>query len=134
MLVGERDPRIKAVIAIASPTDMLELTAHNEDDPTYQCQFLSDLVANSISLADARKKLLKSSPLYFVSTSPKIQLHLAEDDQIVPVSQGYRFKQRITDLNPGSLDFYVYPGRDHSNIGLDNPELAGRTEAFLSDL
>lgn len=135
LLVGERDPRIKAVVAIASPTNMLELTSQNEDDPTYQCQFLRDLVENSVTIADTRKKMLRSSPVFFSDTSPLTQLHLAEDDQIVPVSQGYSFKQRMIDLSLGlSLEFFVYAGRDHSNIALDNAELQQRVETFLSKL
>jgi dienelactone hydrolase len=135
MLVGQRDSRVKGVVAVAAPTDMLELTSQNEDDATYQCQFLKDLVENSVLLDDARKKILKSSPVFFADTSPRTQLHLAEDDRIVPVSQGYIFKQRMTDLNlEESIEFFIYPGRDHSNITTDNSELNQRIEAFLNDL
>jgi pimeloyl-ACP methyl ester carboxylesterase len=135
LLVAERDLRVKAAVDVAGPTNMLELTAQNEDDDSYKCQFLYDLVENSISIEEARKKLLASSPLFFVETLPKTQLHLAAKDVIVPISQGYDLEARMLAASRGNLiQLFQYSDRDHSNIATDNTDLVERIEDFLSEL
>jgi hypothetical protein len=135
LLVAERDSRVKAAIDVAGPTNMLDLTAANEDDLTYQCQFLRSLVENSVTLAEARKKMLASSPVFFAGTLPKTQLHLGENDRIVPLTQGYELKDQMSTLgNSQLLELFIYSNRDHSNIATGNTELADRIENFLSGL
>ena len=56
MLAGIRDPRIKRVVGIVSPSNMLELTSQNVNDDTYQCQFLSAYKNGQSTLEETRKK------------------------------------------------------------------------------
>lgn len=85
LLAGIREKRIKRAVGIAGPTDFLTLTTKHLNDPTYQCQFLNNLKGKNISLAEARIKLLMSSPLHFVSHLPLTQLHMGLKDKNVPI-------------------------------------------------
>ena len=135
MLVGERDKRIKGTIAVAGPWNMLEMTSIIENDRTYQCQFLQNLVDGNSTLSEARHKLIASSPVYFASSLPKTQYHLAANDKIVPVSQGDELVKKMNEQGFSSkLEYYVYEGRDHSNIATSNEELNTRIEQFLSQV
>lgn len=133
MLVGERDKRIKGAVAVAGPCNMLELTAKSENDRTYQCQFLHDFVDGNETIAEARHRMIASSPVYFANELPKTQYHLAADDKIVPVSQGDELVEKMHELGfSNQLEYYVYEGRDHGNIATSNTELNTRIEQFVS--
>jgi len=132
LLVAARDKRVKGAIGIAGPVNLLELTSSNENDKTYQCQFLRDLVENGHSPESARLKMIASSPVYFAELLPKTQLHLGENDRIVPVSQGEELKAAMTKLGRAdSLDFFIYEGRTHQNMAIDNKLLSDRITEFL---
>jgi len=134
LLIGERDKRVKLTIGVAGPTNMMELTSKNENDRTYQCQFLSDL-ANGSALADVRHKMIASSPIFFAKDLPKTQLHLAANDVIVPVSQGEELKDVINNLGQSAaFEMFIYEGRDHSNIADGNTEMNDRITLFLKQL
>jgi dienelactone hydrolase len=134
LLIGERDKRVKLTIGVAGPTDMIELTSENENDLTYQCQFLGDL-ANGATLSDVRHKMIASSPVFFAKDLPKTQLHLAANDVIVPVSQGEELKKVINDLGQSAtFEMFVYEGRSHSNIADNNTDMTDRIKLFLKQL
>jgi dipeptidyl aminopeptidase/acylaminoacyl peptidase len=134
LLVAERDRRVKFAIGVAGPTDLLGLTANSENDATYQCQFLSDLKNGSVTLAEARTKMIASSPLYFITRLPRVQLHLGDHDRIVPVSEGEKLKDAMTDMAmQNSLQLFIYD-RGHDDIATDNAELNARIELLLSEL
>jgi pimeloyl-ACP methyl ester carboxylesterase len=131
LLVAERDKRVKGAIAVAGPVNLLKLTSQSENDRTYQCQFLSDLVQGKSSMQSARSKMIASSPLYFAQYLPKTQLHLGKNDRIVPVSQGEDLKMAMTNLGmKDSLELFIYD-RTHENIATDNQELNDRINEFL---
>lgn len=133
MLMGERDERVKRVIGIAGPTNMLQLTSKNENDPTYKCQFLDALVNKGTTVQQARHKMIASSPVYFSKYLPQTQLHLAENDRIVPVSQGEQLERVMKDAGlDDTFELFIYKGRDHSNIGNNNMELINRLNQFLT--
>lgn len=62
LLAGIRDQRIKRVVDVVGPTNMLQLTSNNQKDPTYQCQFLTAYQNGSVSISEARNKMIASSP------------------------------------------------------------------------
>ncbi|WP_299218228.1 prolyl oligopeptidase family serine peptidase [uncultured Aquimarina sp.] len=135
LLMGEHDERIKRVVGVVAPTNMLELTSRNENDTTYQCQFLQELVSGNITIEEARYKMIASSPIYFAKNLPLTQLHMAENDQNVPLSQGEQLLDVMTNLGLGeSFELFVYENRTHSNIGMENQELTSRIQQFLSQL
>ncbi len=132
MLMAQRDQRVKKVIGIAAPTNMLDLTSRNQNDNIYICQFLQELVNGTMTIAEARHNMIASSPLFFVQQLPSTQLHLGEDDRIVPPDQGTQLIQQIEALNL-DIDFqlFVYENRTHSNIASENQILRDRIELFL---
>jgi dienelactone hydrolase len=135
LLLAERDKRVKLAIAVAGPANLLTLTSQNENDLTYQCQFLENLVHGTETLAQVRHKMIASSPLFFAAELPKTQLHLAANDDIVPVSQGYELQTEINRLGTqDKFELFMYEGRDHANIATDNQELQERIREFLSQL
>jgi len=134
LLAGIRDTRIKRVVDVAGPTDLLELSSLNENDKTYQCQFLDDLKNDQSTLDETRKKIIASSPLFFAEHLPLTQLHMGLNDEIVPVNQGYQLEQKITQLGMSStFQLYTYD-RSHTDIASNNAELEERIEEFLSQL
>lgn len=135
LLMGERDERVKMAIAVAGPTNLLELTSVNENDLTYQCQFLDALVGGGATIADVRHNLIASSPLFFAEHLPKTQVHAAQDDMIVPVSQGEDLNDRMKVLGlENRFELFIYPGRDHATIASDNEELNNRIAVLLAEL
>ncbi len=135
LLAAERDERIKLAIGVAGPVNLLELTSSSENDHTYQCQFLSDLVNGNTNLQSARLKMIASSPEFFAELLPKTQLHLGQEDRIVPVAQGEELKKIMESLGMGdSLDLFIYENRSHENIASENKELNDRINSFLKQL
>lgn len=132
MLMGERDDRVKKIIGIAAPTNMLDLTSKNQNDAIYICQFLQEFVNGTITIDEARQDMIASSPLFFAEKLPSTQLHLGENDRIVPPDQGAQLIQQIDALSL-DIDFqlFVYENRNHSDIVSDNQILRDRIEAFL---
>jgi dienelactone hydrolase len=135
LLLAEREKRVKLAIAVAGPANLLTLTSHNENDLTYQCQFLESLINQTETIAQVRHKMIASSPLFFAARLPKTQLHLAANDEIVPVSQGHEFQTEISTLGmEDQFELFIYEGRGHSDIASDNQELSDRIQEFLSQL
>jgi dienelactone hydrolase len=134
LLLAERDARIRRTIDVVGPTDLLGQTARHQNDPTYQLQFLQELKAGRETLAQARQRLIASSPLYFADRLPLTQLHLGADDHIVPPAQGELLRDRLQALGRATqLEYYRYEGRDHQGVNT-HPDFAGRIEAFLAPL
>lgn len=132
MLTGIRDPRVKRVIGVVSPTDMLELTSQHQNDPTYQCQFLSDFKNGQVPLAQTRTKMIASSPFYFAQRLPLMQLHLGLKDINVPVQQGYDLREKMDELgNTSGFQLFTYD-KSHLDLATDNPELEERIQHFFS--
>jgi len=135
LLMAVRNPKIKLVIGMVGPTNMLDLTSNNSTDPTYICQFLSDLQEGTVSKEETRLKLIASSPLFFAENLPATQLHFGADDTIVPKEQGTALQSRMENLgNIDLLDLHIYEGRNHQNLGVNNSLLQERVAAFWSNL
>ncbi len=135
LLMGERDERVKRIVGIVSPTNMLELASQNENDSEYQCQFLQELINGDITITEARHKMIASSPIYFAQNLPLSQLHMGEDDIFVPKSQGEKLLNKMTSLGlDENFELFIYENRTHSNIGMENQEMSTRIQQFLSEL
>lgn len=134
MLAGIRDNRIKRVVGVVSPTNMLELTSQNENDPTYKCQFLSSYKNGESTLTATRSKMIASSPIYFAKYLPLTQLHMGLKDWNVPITQGYDLEEKINQLKmEDTFQLFTYD-RTHTDIATNNVELSDRIEIFLSQL
>lgn len=135
LLTAERDKRIKLSVGVAFPSDLLTLTASHQNDPTYRFQFLDSLINGAISLAEARKKIIASSPVYFCRRLSKTQIHFGDEDNITPVTQGQILLNTMKDLGKeDSIEFYLYKGKNHQNIGDNNPQMQERIKAFFNFL
>lgn len=134
LLAGIRDGRIKRVVDVAGPTNMFELTAQSEKDPTYQCQFLSSFKNGQATLVETRNKMLASSPIYFAQHLPLAQLHMGLKDKTVPIKQGNDLQEKINALGSAAkFQLFTYD-RTHEDIATNNTELAERIEDFFSQL
>ena len=134
LLTGIRDTRVKRVVGIVSPANMLKLTSQNQNDATYQCQFLSAFKNGQATLEETRNKMIASSPIYFVQQLPLAQLHLGLRDVTVPIKQGYDIEERIRSIgNAPKFQLFTYD-KTHTDIATNNPQLAQRVELFLSPL
>lgn len=132
LLMAERDERIKKAVAVAGPFNLQELTSQHENDPTYQCQFLNALKQGVHTVSESRLTMIASSPLFFAGDLPYVQVHMAAQDEIVPVAQATELEQEMNRIGAGDrLQVFVYANRDHANIANDNQEMNARIEAFL---
>lgn len=134
LLAGARDTRVKRVIDVVGPTDLFGLTSQSENDATYQCQFLNSYKNGQISLQEARKKMLASSPIYFAEHLPLTQLHMGLQDKNVPIKQAYDLEKKIQALgNTATFQLFTYD-KTHFDIATDNPQLLERIQEFFSHL
>jgi len=131
LLTGIRDKRVKRVVNIVGPADMLALTAVSENDATYQCQFLGGLVSKQVTIAATRLKMIASSPIYFAKDLPPTQIHLGTKDKLVPIAQGHALMTEITRLGmTATFKFFSYD-RGHTDMATNNPELDNRIKEFM---
>lgn len=146
LIVGERDPRIKAVLAFAAPTDWFTAmgrpgenwpermeTAWRDPDlepDTRESQFLDWFVRDrdTLSLADLRRRLIGASPLYFVEKLPAFQIHQGENDAPVPARNAIMVRDRLAANDSQSV--FIYSRAGHM---LDETPALGTARAFLID-
>ncbi len=134
LLAGIRDKRVKRVVGVAGPTDMMELTAQHENDGNYQCQFLNPLRSNTETVTAARNRLIASSPLYFAKYLPLTQMYMGLKDEKVPVSQAYKLRDAVGPVGmPAKFELFTFD-RGHEDIATNNVELSERIEVFISGL
>ena len=146
LLAGARDPRIRAVVAWAAPTDhftpideqagwarreSVALGLRRKSPPSevggqFIELFLRDAIARKRELADVRRHMLAGSPLYFAETLPATQFHYGEDDWIVPQRNGRELARRRPDA-----DAHFYPGYGH---GTDSATANRLTGAFFAKM
>lgn len=133
LLTAIRDDRVKLAVGIAFPSDLIGLTASNQNDPTYKFQFLDALINKSATLEETRLKMIASSPLYFCKDLPKTQVHFGGKDVITPAQQGEKLLNAMKALGlEGQLELFIYPDRTHE-MG-NNPEMEERIKIFFSQL
>ena len=100
LLMGIRDPKIRNVIAIAGPTDFYSKETYQLYTSQYTYQFLS----TTTSIEEIRKKILKSSPVYFVDdTKANLLLVHGRNDNIVSFSNA----EAIMEIMEGRRNFSV---------------------------
>lgn len=135
LLLGIRDPRVEAVVSIAGPTDYLE--RRYLDDPNldvlYEEWFIRELLAGSGDVAEARRRMLACSPVYFVEDLPATQLHHGDADEAVPVAtvrrlfDAWRAARGDADER---LEVFVYEGEGHG-FESQREQMQARLVAFL---
>jgi hypothetical protein len=144
LIVGERDPRIKAVLDFAGPTDWFwamgrpgenwpsRLEAAWRDSTlqpdTRESQFLDFFIRGreALSLADLRRRLVAASPLYFTEKLPATQIHHGETDAPVPVRNATAIRGRLA--HDESHEVFIHAGAGHL---LDETAAWSIARAFL---
>jgi len=135
LLVAERDKRVKLTVGVAFPSNLLTLTAAHQNDPSYKFQFLDALINQNSTPEETRLRMLASSPLYFCHHLPKTQIHYGQKDEITPASQGQMILNAMKNLAlEGNIELFIYPDRNHSNIGDNNPEMEQHIQQFFGEL
>lgn len=145
LIVGERDPRVRAVVAFAGPTDWFSAMGrpgqdwpaqleHASRDPALpmdsrESQYLDWFVRGreSLALANLRRRLVGASPLYFAEKLPPFQIHHGERDSPVPVRNATALQARLSDADP-SRRVFIYRGAGHF---LDETTAPATARAFL---
>lgn len=143
LLMGIRDPRVKAVATFAAPTDLFlpevrriaGVGLRMPLPPMPGADFLMDSVLlayrdGRIPLERARLELLRRSPAWFVDELPPTQMHHGILDGTVPYAHGERARLRAS-LSPAAVvEFHGYPGGRHRARTLRGA--TERAERFLS--
>jgi dienelactone hydrolase len=63
---------------------------------------------------------------------PKTQIHYGKNDSITPATQGELLLNAMKALSmEDKIDFFIYPGRSHSDIANNNTELETRIHEFF---
>jgi hypothetical protein len=148
MLAGIRDPRIKQVVSWSGPADFFELMgegnwrqkevvseallnrAKPEDDGG---QFVETFLAKARdgrkTLAEARRLMIQSSPLYFARRLPKTEAFYGVEDGMVPVRNGRALESAAK--STGNLAVFYHEAAGHDL----NPKLAvPETKKFLLEM
>ncbi|MET0636609.1 MAG: prolyl oligopeptidase family serine peptidase [Chitinophagaceae bacterium] len=105
LLAAARDPRIKKAVVVAAPTDMKALYQLYPDQ--FKLLFFKELFAGTITEAEARRRFIASSPIYFTNQLPAIQLHHDSGDPFVPLA----FAKKLADslmIKNNRTQFYTY--------------------------
>jgi dipeptidyl aminopeptidase/acylaminoacyl peptidase len=142
LLMAARDPRLDAAVAFAPATDWFALMARpgedwletllaaesprGRDQNTREAQFLEWFVDDrrQLPLAEARRRIIASSPLYFRSAGAAIQVHHGVDDRPVPVRNSQALERRLG----REVLFYDKTGHDLSKSDAPN-----RARQFLRE-
>ena len=148
LIVGQRDPRVKAVLAFAPPTDFfvamgrpgvdwanrLEEASRDPGLPldTRESQFLDWFVRGreALPLRELRRRLSAASPLYFTERLPPFQVHQGDDDLAVPVRNATTLRDRAG--ASAARGVLVYPNAGHMLD--DTPAAATAREFFVRHL
>ena len=128
MLAAARDKRVRKVVAVAAPTDMIGLYHLYPDQ--FKMLFFNDLVNGKITESEARLSFIASSPIHFLEYMPQLQLHHDEGDPFVPVAFSRNFEKEMKQKNK-QLTLYVYNEGIHGFW--DDPNFWNRVQQFVME-
>lgn len=127
MLAGIRDKRIKAVVSWSGPVDWFELMGDGgwpekatisealskkaeprDDGGQFIKTFLTEAIRGKRTLAQVRRHMLQSSPLYFASQLPATEAFYGVEDRMVPVRNGRALERVLRGLRSTNRERRVY--------------------------
>ena len=144
LIAGQRDPRIKAVLAFAPPTDffiemgrpgidwanrLAEASRDGRLQPdTRESQFLDWFVRgrDGLPLTELRRRIAAASPMYFAERLPPFQIHQGDGDLAVPVRNAIALRDRLSPSDARGV--FIYAGAGHM---LDETTAAATARGFL---
>ncbi|MEX2151963.1 MAG: prolyl oligopeptidase family serine peptidase [Gemmatimonadaceae bacterium] len=145
LIMAQRDRRLKAALAFAAPTDWFSAMGRPGQNwaermeqasrdvslqpDTRESQYLDWFVRGreNLPLADLRRRLVGSSPLYFTERLRAAQIHHGEEDGPVPVRNATAVRDRLPPEDD-SRRVFIYPGAGHR---LDDTAALSIARAFL---
>jgi pimeloyl-ACP methyl ester carboxylesterase len=151
MLAAERDKRIKGVVEWAGPSDWFELMAEQgwtqqelveeglrvhakpyETAGQFIERFLLKAINGTWNLEETRLKMIASSPLYFASSLPNLQIHHGVEDYNVPIANAHALADSLKKKGRAGNDFepYFYEGFGHDT---DVQVATERSHKFLTE-
>lgn len=150
LLMGLRDSRVKLLVDYFGPTD-LTLPYIQEavqewadtgvnpypDNPVIEgvmIHYITPYLKGEFSLQETRLHLFRSSPAYFASTLPTLQMHHWIGDTVVPIDHSDKLESVLQGLggNAPAFEYFRYTEGDHNPVELDG---SGETiEDFLCTL
>ena len=126
MLLGERDPRVGAVVSWSGPAGWIEnmpqmgwsqfelvregLSAKaspNSEAGQSIRTFLKPSISGKMNLPQTRNRLIASSPIYFMSQLPPAQLHYGVNDYTVSTEEGKAIEAALASLGSKRPDISV---------------------------
>ena len=146
LLVAARDPRFAAAVAFAPAADWFALmgrpgedwleallaaeSRQERDQNSREAQFLEWFVDDrrQLPLAEARRRIIASSPLYFRSAGTAIQVHHGVDDRPVPVRNSQALERRLGEPGTASGEVLFY---DEAGHDLSKSDAPNRARQFL---
>jgi len=117
-LLGQRDSRIAMSIAMAGPTDFYRQSVADQYNEQYQCQFFDGYNAQQ-----AKQKMLASSPLHFVASSPITRIHHSINDNVVPTWNAQEMHDSLIQNNKDTILYWYYNGGHSDFYGLNHDYL-----------
>lgn len=144
LLMGARDPRVRAVVGFAGPTDfflpqvrrLAERAVRSRIPRLPGAGYLADSVLfalrdGRIPVSRARSELLRRSPAWYAHRLPPVQLHHGTADDEVHPAHADRLDRAMRDLarTPPEWEYHRYPGGGHRPGSLHGSP--ARAEAFL---
>ncbi|HEX8391335.1 MAG TPA: prolyl oligopeptidase family serine peptidase [Longimicrobium sp.] len=142
LLMGERDPRIRAVVSVAGPTDLFlpdirRVATRGLSLPLPRlpgANYLADSVLFALrdgrtTLPRARLEMLRRSPAWFAHRLPPTQVHHGALDNKVAFAHGERLAAFAGQVPGRTLEFHAYPAGKHRTRTLDGA--VARAEEFL---
>jgi len=137
MLAAIRHAGVDGVVELAAPTNYLvpEFLDHPNLTVLYERYFVRDLLDGGDDLAEARRRMIACSPLFFAEDLPPLQAHHGTADQNVPFAQAEALAARMQQLGRSapSFELFAYPGGDH-RLAEDRETISSRIGSFLDVL
>jgi hypothetical protein len=125
MLLGERDPRVRAIASWSGPAGWIEnmpqfgwnqfevvregISAKSPPNRGGQAirTFFKPAIEGKMNLAQVRNRLIASSPIYFVAHLPPAQLHYGINDNMVTAEEGRSIEASLSRLGSKRPDISV---------------------------
>jgi acetyl esterase/lipase len=148
LLLGIREPRVRAVVDLFGMSDLLlpsihikvgELLRKGLEPNTVVLRLVMGAavdpwIAGQMTLGEARLALIRSAPVYFIEDLPPLEIHHGALDAVIEVEQSDRLDAVLTAAGSAApaFQYFRYPDGGH---GIDLlPGSAARIEAFLAPL
>lgn len=126
---NDNEHKVKAVCSIVGPTDFLDPAYTDSAYEVFHAiasQFLGDTYENNPDL------YINASPITYIDAldAPTIMFYGGKDN-LIPVSQPIRLKDKLTALNV-PVSYTLYPDSGHDLMGVDFVDISNKIKIFFN--